>query len=260
MSFARELEVARAAAEAAAKVIARHCKTERRSWDKAEDSPVTLADLEANEAITSLISKSFPHDIILSEESRDSAERLTAERVWVVDPLDGTKEFIENVPEFSVSIALTFQGTPVVGVVHQPLSGESFYDSQGGGSHLAGEPLRVSSVPELARAEVLSSRTEMKRGQMEPCMALFRAVRPLGSVALKLAHISAGRGDLWISTAPKSEWDVCAGDLLVRESGGIFRTLDLGERTYNQAEVLLQPLMAAGPVCLVDEFERRIRR
>ena len=82
-------------------------------------------------------------------------------------------------------------------------------------------------------------------------------VEPVGSVALKLAWIAAGRADLWISAAPKSEWDVCAGDLLVREAGGTFRELARGERSYNQADVLLQPLMAAGPVELVRELQRR---
>ena len=88
-------------------------------------------------------------------------------------------------------------------------------------------------------------------------MASRLAVRPIGSVALKLALIAAGRGDLWISAAPKNEWDVCAGDLLVREAGGTFVTLAQGERIYNQADTLLQPLMAAGPNQLVAAFRER---
>ena len=104
---------------------------------------------------------------------------------------------------------------------------------------------------------MLSSRTEMHRGQLEPYAKLFRELRPIGSVALKLALIAAGRGDLWISTAPKNEWDVCGGDLIVREAGGRFITIDDGERVYNQADTLLQPLMAAGPAELVEAFCER---
>ena len=104
---------------------------------------------------------------------------------------------------------------------------------------------------------MLSSRTEMSRGQVEPFRPLFARIEPVGSVALKLAWIAAGRGDLWISAAPKSEWDVCAGDLLVREAGGEFSEIGRGARRYNQANVLLEPLLAAGPTALVREFERR---
>ncbi len=94
---------------------------------------------------------------------------------------------------------------------------------------------------------------------MEPYVGWFRELRPVGSVALKLAWIAAGRGDLWISAAPKSEWDVCAGDLLVREAGGRFVTLAEGSRAYNQEDVLLRPPMAAGSPVLVEALEKRSR-
>ena len=254
MTFAREAAVAREAAQMAGEVIVRHCGTDRESWDKAEDSPVTRADLEANETIVRALRESFPEDSILSEETLDSPERLKAERLWIIDPLDGTKEFIAGIPEFAVSIALTLRGEPVVGAVHQPLTRECFWGARGEGAFLGDDPLEISSVASLDQAVVLSSRTEMGRGQMDPYQDLFAEIRPVGSVALKLAHIAAGRGDLWISAAPKSEWDVCGGDLLVREAGGRFLTLAEGERIYNQPDVLLQPLMAAGPRKLVDSF------
>jgi myo-inositol-1(or 4)-monophosphatase len=106
---------------------------------------------------------------------------------------------------------------------------------------------------------MLSSRTEMKRGQIDAYKDWFAEVQPIGSVAFKLALVSAARGDLWISAAPKNEWDVCAGHLLVREAGGIFVTLDDGERRYNQSDTLLLPEMAAGPRELVEGFIQRRR-
>ncbi|MFQ5515685.1 MAG: inositol monophosphatase family protein [Myxococcota bacterium] len=259
MSWERESEVAREAARAAGAIIADHGRGARESWDKTEDNPVTHADLEANKAIVRLLREAFPKDSILSEETRDSSERLAAERVWIIDPLDGTKEFIAGIPEFAVSVALVVRGDPVVGVVYQPLTDECFWGRAGGGAHLGKKRLRVSRLQDLGRATVLSSRTEMKRGQMDPFAELFGRFQPIGSVALKLAYIAAGRGDLWISAAPKSEWDVCGGDLLVREAGGTFRTLAGGVRTYNQSDVLLQPLMAAGPPRLVERFGQLAR-
>ena len=257
LEFERELAAAREAARVAGEIIARHGRSDRESWDKAEDSPVTRADLEANEAIQGVLSKSFPEDAILSEETRDSPGRLDARRLWIIDPLDGTKEFIQAIPEFAVSIGLALEGEPVLGVVYQPLTRECFWGCRGAGAYLDDAPTRISSVGRLDQAVVLSSRTEMSRGQMDPYRELFKQVRPVGSVALKLALVAAGRADFWISAAPKSEWDVCGGDLLVREAGGTFVTLAEGPRHYNQADVLLQPLMAAGPLTLVDAFRER---
>ncbi len=255
--FEPEVAAAREAARAAGDIIARHCQSDRESWDKAEDSPVTRADLEANDAIGRILHERFPADTVLSEETRDSRERLDAERLWVIDPLDGTKEFIQAIPEFAVSIGFALRGEPVVGVVFQPLTRECFWGARGGGAYLDDDRIRVSRVARLDQAVALSSRTEMGRGQMGPYRELFKELRPVGSVALKLALIAAGRGDLWISAAPKSEWDVCAGDLLVREAGGSFVTLAQGPRIYNQADVLLEPPMAAGPPSLVEAFRER---
>ncbi len=252
-----ELRVAREAALAAGEIIARYAGGERESWEKSEDSPVTHADLEANTAIVSRLAKAFPDDAILSEETADSEERLSRERVWIVDPLDGTKEFIAGIPEYAVAIALAVAGIPTVGVVYQPQTRECFWGATGRGAWLDGMRLRVSQVQSLAESTMLSSRTEMSRGQVDRFRDWFREIRPVGSVALKLAHTAAARGDLWISMAPKSEWDVCASHLLVREAGGVFVTLDDGERRYNQSDVLLQPVMAAGPAALVEEIRSR---
>ncbi len=258
MSFEREADVARDAALAGGEVIARHASAERRaSWEKSDDNPVTAADLEANAAIRRVIQGVFPEDAWLSEETADDAARLGAERVWIVDPLDGTKEFVEGVPQFAVSIALALRGRPVAACVYQPTTRECWSARLGGGTRLDGTAVSVTKSARLAESVMLSSRTEMKRGQIEAFRDLFARVEPVGSVALKLALVAAGRADLWISAAPKSEWDVCAGDLLVREAGGTFLELARGERAYNQVDVLLQPLLAAGPERLVEEFRRR---
>jgi myo-inositol-1(or 4)-monophosphatase len=257
VSFEREADVAREAAIAGGEVITRHASAERRaSFEKSNDNPVTAADLEANAAIHAVIRAAFPEDAVLSEETADNAARLGAERVWIVDPLDGTKEFIEGVPQFAVSVALAFRGQPVAGCVYQPTTRQCFSARAGGGAQLDGQRVCVSSAASLAESVMLSSRTELKRGQIEAFRALFARIEPVGSVALKLALVAAGRADFWISAAPKSEWDVCAGDLLVREAGGAFIELARGERSYNQLDVLLRPLLAAGPIRLVEEFRR----
>ena len=256
-AYEREIATAREASAAAGEIIARHATGARESWDKAEDSPVTQADLDANHTIVTALREAFPDDHILSEETADAPERCELERVWIVDPLDGTKEFIQAIPEYAVSIALAFRGVPVVGVVHQPQTRETFWGAQGRGAWLGDERLAVSSRTRLADAVMLSSRTEMSRGQLEEYRDWFAEIRPVGSVALKLAFTAAARGDVWISMAPKSEWDVCAGHLLVREAGGVFLNLKEGERVYNQEDILLQPVLAAGPEALIDAIRAR---
>ena len=258
MSFEREARVACEAAQAGGEVVARHASAENRTArEKSHDNPVTAADLEANAAICERLRAAFPDDALLSEETADRPDRLSAERVWIVDPLDGTKEFVEGVPQFAVSVALAVRGQPVAGCVYDPSTRESFWAALGAGARLGATPIGVTRERDLAKAVVLSSRTEMKRGQVEPFRGLVARIEPVGSVALKLAWVAAGRADLWLSAAPKSEWDVCAGDLLVREAGGVFEALGRGARTYNQSDVLLQPLLAAGPAELVRELERR---
>ncbi|MEE9279140.1 MAG: 3'(2'),5'-bisphosphate nucleotidase CysQ [Myxococcota bacterium] len=258
--YERELAVARETAERAGEIIARYCGgTDLVHWDKAEDSPVTEADLEANAAIERSLRASFPDDAILSEETVDMYQRRHAERLWIVDPLDGTKELIAGIPEFAVSVGLSVAGEPVVGCIYQPTTGECFWAARDGGAFLDGERITVSDTDELSRATLLASRSETKRGDVEPYARLFGRVVATGSAAVKLAHVACGRGDLWVSTAAKNEWDVCAGDAVLREAGGTLVTLGAGARSYNQEKLLLEPLIVAGPANLVREFAERSR-
>ncbi len=258
MQFERELAVARRAATLAAEIIESYCGGERdlRQREKSRDSPVTAADLEANEAIERHLREAFPGDTILSEETVATCRRQGVERLWIVDPLDGTKELIAGIPEFAVSVGLVVSGEPVVGCVYQPHTRECFWGAKEAGAFLDGQRIGVSEVQRLSDATMLASRTETSRGQVKPYSELFGRIEPTGSAALKLARLACARGDLWISTAPKNEWDVCAGDLILREAGGTMITLGAGVRTYNQEKLLLEPPIVAGSPKLVSEFEK----
>ncbi len=134
----RELTVAIEAARAAGAVVRAWYDGSYTVREKGHDSPVTEADIEANERIFSMIRAAFPDDGWLSEETRDSSERLTKRRVWVVDPLDGTKEFIKRIPEFCVCIGLVEDGVPIVGVSYNPIREELFAAARGAGMKLNG--------------------------------------------------------------------------------------------------------------------------
>ncbi len=266
--FARELKVALTAASEAAAILMRHFAGPSESWEKSEDNPVTHADLEADRAIGAHLSRAFPEDGMLSEETADQASRRRCRRAWIIDPMDGTKEFVARIPEFAVSIALAEAGEPVAGVVLNPAAGVAVLGSRGGGAWRAtwarGEigpatRVAVSRCARLSEAVVIASRTEISRGQLEPYAKWFREVRPMGSIAWKLASVASGHGDLNVSLAPKSEWDVCAGDLLLREAGGVYLSFDGARRIYNQPDPRIEEPMAAGSPALVEAFCRRVR-
>jgi len=265
---ARELEAALGAADEAGRILLRHYAGGTEHWEKAKDDPVTLADLESDRAIRGCLGAAFPDDAILSEETASDPDRVARRRVWIVDPMDGTREFVARIPEFAVSIALVEAGEPVVGVILNPAAGRAVAARRGGGAFAAawGEgglgarrPVHVSHCSALADAVVIASRTEISRGKFEPYAGWFRELRAVGSIAWKLGCIACGEGDLNVSVAPKNEWDVCAGDLLVREAGGLYVDFEGRPRRYNQADPLIETAMAAGPASLVDAFRARER-
>ena len=139
MSYERELQVALDAAREASDIILRYYRSGTKSWEKSEDNPVTLADLESDRAIATRLRAAFPEDGMLSEESVSDPIRVEKRRVWIVDPMDGTKEFTKKIPEFAVSIALAEDGRPVVGVIHNPAAGVTVWASRDGGAFRDGE-------------------------------------------------------------------------------------------------------------------------
>jgi myo-inositol-1(or 4)-monophosphatase len=258
-AYEHELEVSLEAGREAAAILLRHYEEGTKTWEKSEDNPVTLADLESDRVIAERIRTAFPDDGLLSEEAIGSRDRLANRRVWIVDPMDGTKEFTRKIPEFCVSIALTEDGVPVVGVIVNPPANVTLWATRGGGTFRDGEPMRISSTDRLADAVVIASRTEISRNQFDCYEGWFREIRPVGSIAWKLACVACGDGDLNISVVPKNEWDVCAGDLLVRESGGRYVDFEGQPRRYNQPKTLIDAGMAAGPNELLEEFFARER-
>jgi myo-inositol-1(or 4)-monophosphatase len=246
MALERELDVAIAAARAAGVVIRRYYDTPVAVREKSHDNPVTAADEEANRAIRTIVSEAFPDDGWLSEETADSKARLERPRVWVVDPLDGTKEFIQHIPEFGVCVALVEHGDPCVAVTYDPVGDRVYAARRGAGTTINGTPVRVSATASLGAARVLASRSENARGEWDPYKPHCR-VELTGSVAFKLALVAAGEADATFSLTPKNEWDICSGTLLVREAGGTITDRDGKPLRFNQPDPLRPGLIAASP-------------
>jgi 3'(2'), 5'-bisphosphate nucleotidase len=192
---------------------------------KADASPVTAADHAANDVIVARLHASFPDDAILSEESKDSAARLSARRVWIVDPLDGTKEFLAQNGEFSVMIGLAVEGEAVLGVVYLPDGDVLYSAARGLGAWVErdGRRERLQRAP----ASMDSLRLVGSRSHAEPLVERMSEalgitdVLPCGSVGVKCARIVEDVRDLYVHPVPYlKEWDTCAPEVVVREAGG----------------------------------------
>src|ERR1700691_867606 len=181
--LARELEHARAGALEAGEILRRHFRDGGYEvGSKGRDNPVTSADLEADAALREHLSRAFPDYGWLSEETVDNAARLSRRRVWIVDPLDGTKEFIKGIPEFVVAIALAEDGVPVLGVTYNPIKRELFWAARGAGCYLDDHPVQVTAAAGLSGSVVLASRSETARGEWSAYKDKIVA-NPIGSVA-----------------------------------------------------------------------------
>jgi myo-inositol-1(or 4)-monophosphatase len=244
----RELDLAREAALSAGEILERYFRNRGFQIDqKGRDNPVTTADFDADREIKRLLRAQFPDYGWLSEETADNPERLSCRRVWIVDPLDGTKEFIKGIPEFVVAIALAEDGQPVVGVTYNPIKGEMFWCARGGGCYLGSERVHVTSTRSLSQATVLASRSETSRGEWKNYEGKIR-VSPIGSVAYKLALVAAGRADATFTRTPKSEWDIASGAALITEAGGRITDIDGSEMRFNKPSVKLKGFVASNTV------------
>ncbi len=248
------LDVATQVSISAGEILKGYFKSEYKITDKGWFNPVTTADYASNEYIENELRNQYPDYGWLSEETTDSADRLTKERVWVVDPLDGTKEFIEGVPQFVVSIALAENGRPVLGVLHNPMTGETFTAAKGLGAQLNGVPTKVSQAATLAEAVIFNSRSETRRGEWQPFVNHFKKLQPIGSVAYKLGLVAANRGDMFATLKPKNEWDICAGHCILEEAGAIMCNVNGDTIGYNEPDVVRKPGMVAGNPQLVEAF------
>ena len=250
-SYAAILHRVGAALQATRAVFARFTPGEIEAEYKTGHDPVT----EADRALDAVLRKDLLRDGEgwLSEESVDDPIRLQRTQVWVVDPLDGTREFVKGIPEFCVSIGFVENGHPVAGGIYNPATDETFLGAIDSGVTYNGKPSQPSQRKSLDGALVLASRSEVKRGEWKPFEKAKFTTRAMGSVAYKLALVSTGLADITFTLTPKNEWDVAAGAALVTAAGGFVCKPDQTLLWCNQRNPLIPGLLAGGPF-LRDEL------
>ncbi len=244
-SYSDILQRIQSALGAARAVFARFTAGAIETEYKIGHDPVT----EADRAVDAVLRQTLLHDGEgwLSEETADNPSRLDKERVWIVDPLDGTREFVEGLPEFCVSIGFAEHGVPVAGGIYNPATKETFVGAVDSGVLYNGKPVRSSQRTTLDGAVILASRSEVKRGEWKQFENGPFNVQAMGSVAYKLALVSAGLADVTFTLTPKNEWDVAAGAALVKSAGGFVSTLQKTDLIANRRDPLLSGLLACGP-------------
>ncbi len=239
------LRVALEASDAGAKVLRRWFRAQNlRVSEKELNDFVTEADRESERAILGVISKNFPDHGILAEESGASGGELSEGFQWIVDPLDGTANFLHGLPVFCISIACRWRDQMVVGVIYDPLKDDRFWASKGGGAFWNGQPMSVTGLASLDSAFLATGFPFRAKPALDLYLKLFqdvferaRGIRRCGAAALDLAYTAAGIFDGFFEFR-LSPWDVAAGGLLVEEAGGIVTNLDGGRNFLSSGSVL----------------------
>lgn len=209
---------------------------------KPDHSPVTTADLEVNRILSEMQQKHFPDDGWLSEESPDDHLRLSKKRLWIIDPIDGTKAFVNRLPEFCISVGLIEDKRPMLGAIFNPSTDELFTAIRGRGLCLNGKSVTPSPPPDGLPLVTVSPR-EFRNGRWSGLDALVRC-RPMLSIAYALSQVAAGRSHATLTIEPENEWDLAAGVLLVEESGGRVADAEGRPFLFNQPSPRFQGVIA----------------
>lgn len=221
-------------------------RADPKTWTKGQDDPVSEADIAVDNHLRSRLTAARPSYGWLSEETEDSPDRLTCRQVWIVDPIDGTRAFIEGRAEFTIAAAAVVDGRPTAAVVFNPATDEFFDAVAGGGAWLNGEPIAVTECTSFDGASLLATSRLLRReiDRITTTPARFDIVN---SIAYRLALVAAGRFDATVALGNKSDWDLAAADLILTEAGGILSDTDEQIFTYNSREARHPSLIGAGP-------------
>jgi myo-inositol-1(or 4)-monophosphatase len=219
-------------------------RSQLKSWTKDKSSPVTEVDIAVDEFLRARLSALAPDYGWLSEESVDDRTRLSARRLWIVDPIDGTRAFIAGIPEWTIVAALVEEGRPLAAAVFAPALGAMFTAARGGGAQLNGERIVTTGGASVDGARMAGPKNYLAR--IAALSARMEAMPKIHSLALRLARVAEGLVDVAFAGANSHDWDLAAADLLVHEAGGALTTLDGRPLRYNRDEPVHEALVAAG--------------
>jgi myo-inositol-1(or 4)-monophosphatase len=224
---------------------------------KTDGSPVTAVDSAVDAFLKRELQKLLPGSGWLSEETADDHVRLGRDLVWIVDPIDGTRQLVSRIPEVAISIGLVSSGSVVAAAVVNPMTGERGTWVAGGPPVFEGLAIRPTPLS-LEAADAIVSRSESEEGDLTNLEDLVGSTRPVGSVAYKLLRVAAGADALTYSVLPKNEWDVCGGVGLVEAAGRAYLRLDGDPVIFNKPDARILSGAVAGPPALAQAMRRAL--
>ncbi|EAQ03883.1 inositol monophosphatase family protein [Pseudooceanicola batsensis HTCC2597] len=244
---AGDLALLTEAARAAGRVALKYTGRTARKWEKSGGlGPVTEADLAVDDLLRTSLTAARPDYGWLSEESEDTQERHERERVFIVDPIDGTRSFIEGNDTWAHSLAIAEGGTVIAAAVYLPLKGRLYSAAQGRGAFLNDRPIRVSARSGLPGARVLAAKPNYdSRHWPGGVPEVARHYRP--SLAYRLSLVAEGRFDAMLTLRASWEWDIAAGELILREAGAVTTDRRGGRLRFNNPHPQVDGVVAAGP-------------
>lgn len=235
-----------AALREAGAIARRYFGGEYKVWQKSRGNPVTEADIAIDDFLKSHLLAARPHYGWMSEETADNPARLRAQRIFVVDPIDGTHGFIKHRPHFTLVAAVVEQGRPCAGAIYNPITDEMYEAAEGSGAFKNGSAIRTSTRRDFEAARFLAEHAVMNPARWDIPWPASLTSESRASAAYRMALVAEGGFDAMISLTPKSDWDVAAGDLIVREAGGVVTTREGESLTYNRETVLHMSIVCAG--------------
>jgi myo-inositol-1(or 4)-monophosphatase len=215
-----------------------------KNWIKGKSSPVCEADIAADRLLRERLTGAMPSYGWLSEESIDAPARLAARRVWIVDPIDGTRGFLAGYPDWAVSAALVEDGRPVTAVLFAPATDELFLAVKGKGATCNGAPIQASPGERLDGTRLAGPQRRLER--LAAAVPGITMVPKIHSLALRIARVADGTLDAALAGPNSHDWDLAAADLLVHEAGGALTAPNGGPPLYNRPDPVHGVLIAAG--------------
>lgn len=221
-----------------------------KKWDKSKGNPVTEADLAVDKFLSDHLRAARPDYGWLSEETEDDASRLSAEAVFVVDPIDGTIAFMKGRPHFTICAGVVCDGLPVAGAVYNPITEECFTAHVAGGAHVNGTPIVVSRQEVVENCRMLGDKPMFLHAAWNSAPNIPwppMEIETRNSIAYRMALVADGQFDAMMALSAKHDWDLAAAEIIVSEAGGVVTTHTGAKLRYNRDTTLQPSIVAAGP-------------
>ncbi len=216
---------------------------------KSENQPVTNVDIKIDNFLKSFLKKNTPSYGWISEESSDDGSRFSSEFFWCVDPIDGTRSYINKKPEYTISLALIKKNEPIMGLVLNPETKELFFAEKNKGAFCNEKKIKVNQNRDLYSSKYGISTSEINKIKKYKCFNQDNTIK-MGSIAYKIALVAKGTIDIAISFTKKNDWDIAAADLILREAGGCLKNISGNKTIYNGSQMQVDSVLASNVVLI----------